>query len=149
MLADKTREDLATRLGMDLASISVVEIAQQDWPDSCLGLAPAATLECTKTVVPGWRIILNAGGHTHEYRANADGSLNSYSGPVTVAGPDVCTIPGTSMIYSPEDGYCFAYPVRFHRTNERGPIAISGPAYGPGPEPLYSSMTLEISSLPE
>ncbi len=149
VLADKTREDLSTRLGVDFASISVLQVSPQDWPDVCLGLAPTPNQECTKNIVPGWRIILNAVGHTHEYRATADGSLISYSGPVTVAGPDACNINGTSLIYSPEDGYCFAYPVRFHRTDERGPIAIYGPAYGPGPEPLYAALTVEISSLPE
>jgi len=93
--------------------------------------------------------VLNAAGHTHEYRATEDGSLVSYSGPVMVSGPEACMIDGTSLIYSPEDGYCFAYPLRFHRTDERGPIAIYGPAYGSGPEPLYASLTIEISSLAE
>ena len=149
VLADKTRQDLASRLGMDMTSISVEETSQQTWPDSCLGLAPVNTQECTKSDVPGYRIVLNAAGHTHEYRANGDGSLIAYSGPVTVTGPEACKLSGTSMVYSPEDGYCFAYPVRFHRTDERGPIAIYGPAYGAGPEPLYAAVTLEISSLPE
>ena len=149
VLADKTRQDLAARLGMDMSSINTVEITKQDWPDSCLGLAPAASVECTKTVVSGWRVVLNAAGHTHEYRVNGDGSLIAYSGPVTVAGPDSCKLGGTSMVYSPEDGYCFAYPLRFHRTDERGPIAIYGPAYGAGPEPLYAAVTLEISRQPE
>jgi hypothetical protein len=149
VLTDKTRDDLASRLGMERSSISVVDIGQQTWPDSCLGLAPTGTLECTKSDVAGYRVLLNAAGHTHEYRATMDGSLLSYSGPVTVAGPEACKLNGTSMIYSPEDGYCFSYPVRFHRTDERGPIAIYGPASGPGPEPLYAAVTLEISSLPE
>jgi len=149
VLSDKTREDLASRLDADYAMISVVEITPQDWPDICLGLAPAVNQDCTKTSVPGWRIVLNTAGHTHEYRAAKDGSLISYSGPVMVSGPDTCKIHGTSLIYSPEDGYCFAYPVRFHRTDERGPIAIYGPAQGNGPEPLYSSLTVEISTLAE
>jgi len=149
VLADKTREDLASRIGVDFTQISVVEISQQDWPDNCLGLAPQANQECTKTDIPGWRIVLNAAGHTHEYRATEDGSLVSYSGPVMVSGPKDCMIDRTSLIYSPEDGYCFAYPLRFHRTDERGPIAIYGPAYGSGPEPLYASLTIEISPLPD
>jgi hypothetical protein len=149
VLADKTRKDLAERTGIDLAMIGVVEISQQDWPDICLGLALQDSQECTKTNVAGWRIVLNAAGHTHEYRATENGTEVTYSGPVVIAGPAACQIKGTSQIYNPEDGYCFAYPVRFHRTDENGPIAIYGPAYGSGPEPLYASLTVEISSLAE
>lgn len=149
VISDKTRSDLAARLGMDLASIRIAEITTQDWPDDCLGLAPAPGHECTKRSVPGWRIVLNAAGHTHEYRATTDGDLILYSGPVLFAAPEACRLPETSFIYSPEDGYCFAYPVYFHRNDERGPIAIFGPARGPGPEPMYASMTMEISVPPE
>lgn len=149
VLADKTRQDLAGRTGLDLATISVVEISHQDWPDICLGLAPRDNQECTKNNVSGWRIVLNGAGHTYEYRATEDSNEVAYSGPVIVASPAECQINGTSQIYSPEDGYCFAYPVRFHRTDEYGPIAIYGPAYGSGPEPLFASLTIEISSLAE
>lgn len=148
VISDKTRSDLAARLGMELASIRVAEFTAQDWPDACLGLAPDPGQECAKFNVPGWRVVLNAAGHTHEYRATRDGSLISYSGPVLFAAPEACRQPETSFIYSPEDGYCFAYPVYFHRNNERGPVEIFGPAYGPGPEPLYASMTMEINVLP-
>jgi hypothetical protein len=149
VLSDKTREELASRLGMDLAMITVFTISQQDWPDSCLGLAPEVDQACMKTAVPGWQIVLNAAGHTYEYRATVDGSLISYSGPVIVTAPADCQISGTSQIYSPEDGYCYAYPIRFHRIDEHGPIAIYGPAYGPGPEPLYAALTVDISLLKE
>ena len=148
LIGEKARDDLSSRLGLDLASISVVRITSQDWPDNCLGLAPAVNQECTKTSLPGWQIVLNANGHTHEYRATADGSLISYSGPVEINGPEACMISGTSLIYSPEDGYCFAYPVRFHRNDENGPIGIYDPAHGPGPEPLYAALTVSISTLP-
>jgi hypothetical protein len=149
VLADKTREDLSSRISVDFALINVVEITHQDWPDICLGLQPAGNQECMKTNMPGWRIVLNAAGHTHEYRASEDGSLVSYSGPVTVASPAACQIIGTSQIYSPEDGYCFAYPIRFHRTEERGPIAIYGPMYGTGSDALFASLTVDISFLPD
>ena len=62
VISDKTRSDLAARLGMELASIRVAEFTAQDWPDSCLGLAPAPGQECVKSNVPGWRIVLNAAG---------------------------------------------------------------------------------------
>lgn len=147
VIGDAARNDLASRLGMDITSISVAEIVSQDWPDACLGLAPVVGQECVKNNVPGWRVVLNAAGHTHEYRATADGKLVSYSGPVGFGVPKVCTITGTSPIYSPEDGYCFAYPVRFHRNDDRSPIGIYGPAYGPGPEPLCASLSMEITDL--
>jgi hypothetical protein len=149
VLADKTREDIASRLGVDFTAISVVEVGQQEWPDSCLGLAAEENQECNKSNTPGWRIVLNAAGHTHEYRAVEDGSLVSYSGPVTVSGPETCLIDGTSLVYSPEDGYCFAYPLHFHRIDERGPIVIYGPTYGIGPQAMFATLTVGISSIPE
>ncbi len=148
-LEEKAREDLASRMGVDFNMISVFSTTRQDWPDTCLGLAPAANQECIKTVVPGWRIVLNAAGHTHEYRATEDASSVSYGGPVVVVGPEQCKISGTSLIFSPEDGYCFTYPVRFHRTDENGPIAIYGPSYGKDPETHHASLTVSIMHLPE
>ena len=147
VMADKTREDLATRLGLDFSQISVLETTQQVWPDDCLGLAPTPGTECASASVPGWRIVLNAAGHTHEYRATQDGKLVLYSGPVTVVGPEACKLSGTSMIFSPEDGYCFAYPVIFYRTDEHGPIIIYGPTYGSGAGALSASLSLDFSLL--
>jgi hypothetical protein len=146
-IADAAREDLAARLGMEMASVAVHSIGRQDWPDACLGLAPEGQEACVKETVPGYRAVLNAAGHGHEYRTGPDGQGLRYSGPAGIAAPDACMPPGTAPIYSPEDGYCFAYPVRFHRTDERGPINIYGPAHGPGPEPLYAWLAVEISAL--
>jgi hypothetical protein len=149
VLADKTRQDLATYLGFDFNQISLLENTRQAWPDSCLGLAPADNQACAKASVPGWRIVLNAAGHTHEYRASENGSLVVYSGPVSVVGPQECKISGTSLVFSPEDGYCFAYPVSFHRTDERGPIAVYGPVYASSAGELSTSLNVDISLLPE
>jgi hypothetical protein len=147
VISDAARTDLSARLGIDFASISVTSLERQSWPDGCLGLAPAAVQTCEQGVVPGFRLVLNAAGHTHEYRAASDGKLILYSGPVGAYAPPACSLPGASPVYSPEDGYCFAYPVRFHRTDEGGPLNIYGPAKGAGPEPLYAALGLEVSRL--
>jgi hypothetical protein len=140
VISDAARTDLSARLGIDFASISVTSLERQSWPDGCLGLAPAAVQTCEQGVVPGFRLVLNAAGHTHEYRAASDGKLILYSGPVGAYAPPACMLPGASPVYSPEDGYCFAYPVRFHRTDEGGPLNIYGPAKGAGPEPLFAAL---------
>ena len=147
VISDKARTDLSIRIPVDIASITVAVLQLQQWPDSCLGLAPEPLKECTKDPVDGYRLVLNAAGHPYEYRATQDGETITFGGPTMLGAPEGCAPQGTSSIYSPEDGYCFAYPVRFHRTDDRGPVAIYGPAYGPGPEPLYAALNIEVSRL--
>lgn len=146
-IRDSARGDLAIRLGVDVSAVEIVSMTVQDWPDSCLGLPSGTAEACAKDVTPGYRLVLNAAGHTYEYRARADGSLVSYSRPVTITAPEPCMIHGVSFIHSPEDGYCFAYPVAFHRQEGNGPIALYGPAHGSGIEPLFATMTLEVRPL--
>ncbi len=146
-IRDSAHGDIAMRLGVDVTSVEVVSMTPQDWPDSCLGMPSGTADACVKTITPGYRVVLNAAGHTHEYRATTDGSLIVYSGPVTITAPEPCMVHGISFIYSPEDGYCFAYPVSFHRLDGGGPITLYGPTYGPGPEPLSASMSLEVRPL--
>jgi hypothetical protein len=150
VVGDKARTDLAARLGLEVTSIGVVEFTLQDWPDGCLGLPPEGAQSCEKRAYAGLRLVLNAAGHTYEYRATGDGSQIAYGGPVVYGAPPECTQPGTSTVFSPEDGYCFVYPVRFHRTDDHfGPLAIYGPAYGAGPEPLLSVLGVVIAPLGE
>ena len=136
------RQDLAARLGLLEDAIQVVDAAAQDWPDDCLGLAPAVGQACKKGSVPGQRLLLAAAGRGYEYRLA--GSQLVYSGPISIDAPEVCRQPGTSSFYNPGDGYCLAYPLRFHRPDDP-PATIDGPSYGY--QPFFTRLSLEISPL--
>ena len=62
------RLDLAERLGLDSDQITEVGVEQADFPDASLG-APVEDEMSAQMITPGWRIHLQAGGETYEYRA--------------------------------------------------------------------------------
>ncbi len=53
--------------------IQVVSTEAAEWKDGCLGVALPGVL-CTKGPVPGFRIILSAGGRQYEYHTNQNGT---------------------------------------------------------------------------
>jgi len=55
--------------GATLTSVEVV-----DWPDRCLG-APREDEVCAQVITPGYRIVLEQGGETAEYRAARGGDF--------------------------------------------------------------------------
>lgn len=64
---------LAEALGLDVAEISFISTEAVDWPDGCLGAARPGMM-CTQAIVPGFRIVMEAGGLEYEYRTNQDAS---------------------------------------------------------------------------
>ena len=62
------RMDLAERLGLDKGEITEVGVKPTDFPDASLG-APVGDEMSAQVITPGWRIHLQAGGKTYEYRA--------------------------------------------------------------------------------
>ncbi len=62
------RMDLAERLGLDTGQITEVGVKPADFPDASLG-APVEDEMSAQVITPGWRIHLQAGGETYEYRA--------------------------------------------------------------------------------
>ena len=62
------RMDLAERLGLDEGQITEVGVKPTDFPDASLG-APVEDEMSAQVITPGWRIHLQAGGETYEYRA--------------------------------------------------------------------------------
>ena len=76
---EASREALARQLGLDPLAIRLVETVPVDWPDACLGL-PAAGESCAQVVTPGFRVLVEAGGESYEYRTDRDGSIVRSSG---------------------------------------------------------------------
>ncbi|MGQ0760786.1 MAG: hypothetical protein ACT4OT_02030 [Acidobacteriota bacterium] len=64
----KARHDLAERLKVSQSAIITVSVEQTDFPDASLG-APVEDEMSAQVITPGWRIHLQAGGETFEYRA--------------------------------------------------------------------------------
>ncbi len=64
---------LASILNLPPEEISVVSTEAVEWPDGCLGIQRPGMM-CTQAIVPGYRIILKAGGEQFEFRTNESGS---------------------------------------------------------------------------
>jgi len=71
---ESAREALARQLGVDPLAIRLVETAPVDWPDACLGL-PAAGESCAQVITPGFRVVVETGRTSYEFRTNRDGSM--------------------------------------------------------------------------
>jgi len=71
---DAAIQALAVQIRIPEDEIRVVSIEEVQWPDSCLG-APAADEVCAAVITPGFRVILEAGEKSYEYRTNRDGSV--------------------------------------------------------------------------
>jgi len=67
----QARGDLARRLEIDEAEISVVDAGFVTWPNSALG-CPEPDMMYTQALVPGYRIRLRADGTLHHYHGAGD-----------------------------------------------------------------------------
>lgn len=68
-LLDRAIADLAGRLRIPPTQVEVVRVERVAWPDGCLG-CPSGDRMCIDVVVPGFRLILRAGGQEYEYRSD-------------------------------------------------------------------------------
>jgi hypothetical protein len=71
---ENAREALAQALDMDPTEIFVLSAEEVRWTDGCLEVELPDT-QCTQVIVPGWRIVLEAGDGHWTYHTNDDGSL--------------------------------------------------------------------------
>jgi hypothetical protein len=67
-IINKARRDLTQRLGVSENQITQAGVEANDFPDASLG-APIEDEMSAQVITPGWKIRLNAGGETYEYRA--------------------------------------------------------------------------------
>jgi hypothetical protein len=65
-LVEKAKLDLAGRISIPAAGISLVESVAVTWPDTSLG-CPAADMMYAQILTPGYRIVLSAGDKHYEY----------------------------------------------------------------------------------
>ena len=64
---------LSSTLNLPPEEISIVSTEAVEWPDGCLGVQRPGIM-CTQAIVPGYRIILQAGDEQYEFRTNTSGS---------------------------------------------------------------------------
>ncbi len=70
----KAVASLAVTLKLTPDQIHLVSSEAVTWPDGCMGIQRIGVL-CTKNQIPGYRIVLEAGGQQYEFHTNQDGSM--------------------------------------------------------------------------
>ncbi len=65
--------DAASRAGVEPADVILVSAESRDWPSGALG-CPVMGFMYTDVITPGYRIVVEAGGATYDYRAGTRGT---------------------------------------------------------------------------
>lgn len=68
------RDDLARRALVKPETITVVSATQVEWPDGALG-CPKPGQMYTQMIVPGFRVVLEAGGEKYAYHSDQSGKF--------------------------------------------------------------------------
>ncbi len=63
------KRDLASRAGVAVEDVRIVEFQAVEWRDSSLG-CPEPGKMYMQVITPGYRVVLEAGGQTYEYHTN-------------------------------------------------------------------------------
>lgn len=65
---EQAKADLANRLGVDPAQVTLVSSTEVTWPDGSLG-CPKPGMHYTQALVPGAKIVLEANGTRYNYHS--------------------------------------------------------------------------------
>jgi hypothetical protein len=68
------RDDLAQRASVKPETITVVSTTEQQWPDAALG-CPKPGEMYAQIIVPGYRVVLQAGGEKYAYHSDQRGNF--------------------------------------------------------------------------
>jgi hypothetical protein len=68
------RDDLARRALVKPETITVVSATEQQWPDGAMG-CPKPGEMYTQMIVPGYRVVLQAGGEKYAYHSDRRGNF--------------------------------------------------------------------------
>jgi len=71
---EAAKEDLSRRLGLSPQEISVVSVEAVPWPDASLG-CPQPGMMYAQVITPGFRVVLEAEGHTYVYHSDGAGQI--------------------------------------------------------------------------
>ncbi len=70
---DSALAALMQKQNITAEKVKISAVEEVDWPDTCLGIQRPEE-SCGAMITPGYRIVLEAGGSTYEFRTNLDGS---------------------------------------------------------------------------
>lgn len=73
-IIEDATQDAVLRMKVDRGAIEVVRAEHVTWSDGSLG-CPASGMQYTQALVPGFRVLLRAGGQMLDYHAAANGHL--------------------------------------------------------------------------
>jgi hypothetical protein len=65
-IEEQAREALADFLGISSGEVKVIKVEEVEWPDTSLG-CPEPGMVYAQVIVPGWRVVMKAGGKIYEY----------------------------------------------------------------------------------
>ncbi|WP_414528518.1 hypothetical protein [Nodularia chucula] len=64
--------DLASKQGIDIKELKIIDYRQQTWSNGCLDLAQPNEM-CTQALVPGWRVVIAHNQQNWIYHTNSNG----------------------------------------------------------------------------
>ncbi len=67
--AERAKEDLSKRLGIDAGKIETASVSGKEFPDASLG-APVDDEMSAQMISSGWEITLKADGKNYQYRGD-------------------------------------------------------------------------------
>lgn len=71
--AASAQRALAEQLGLNIQSITIVQVEPVEWPDACLGIETEG-MACAQVITPGFRVILEANGQRYEFHTDSQGA---------------------------------------------------------------------------
>ena len=73
-MVDKLRAELAGQKGLAESDVKVISAEAVNWPNGALGCARPGAMY-TQAIVPGYRVVLEAGGERFSYHASKRGQF--------------------------------------------------------------------------
>jgi hypothetical protein len=80
--------DAASRAGVDASAVAVITAQEMMWPDGSLGCAEPGGIY-TQAVVPGYWVVVEAGGDAYDYRLDDRGFFKLCTSPLPGSGDSV------------------------------------------------------------
>jgi len=78
--------DAAARAGVDASAVTVVSADSVTWPNGAAG-CPKRGFLYTDVLTPGYRVVVEAGGTTYDYRGSVKGGSVSWCQDAAPVGP--------------------------------------------------------------
>jgi len=78
--------DAATQAGVDASAVTVVSADSVTWPNGAAG-CPKMGFLYTDVITPGYRVVVEAGGTTYDYRGSVRGGSVSWCENAAPVGP--------------------------------------------------------------